>query len=166
MNKKQIGAFLKVMSKDKSRAVLCSAYIDLYNNKPVMVATDAYILSAVYLPDLDKSYVGKRITREAIEKWYKLADGRIKFNGSTIQDLMEDDVYNNRAISGQYPDWQSVIKINNNPTNKIGFNADYAKIIQELNGSDGLTYSLNGDLGAMVSDTELAFSMIMPLRNK
>ncbi len=164
MNRKQVNAFLKVMSKDTSRPVLCSALVDKYNDKAVLVATDGYVLTAVYLGETDESYIGKRITRESIEKWYKLADGKSRLTGESLQDLMEDDVHNGREISGNYPQWQQLVPGEPQPTEFIAFNADFAKVVQDLNASDGLRFTLNGKLGAMVSDTDVALTLIMPLK--
>lgn len=163
MNRKQVNAFLKIMSKDKFRPVLCSALIDKLNNKDVLVATDGYVLTAVYLEYVDDSYIGKRISREAIERWYKLADGKSILNGDTLQELMEDDAYNGRDLYGDYPKWQQLVPRESQPTDSIAFNADFAKKVQDLNGVDGLTYTLNGKLGAMVSDTDVAYTMLMPI---
>lgn len=164
MNRKQVNAFLKVMSKDTSRPVLCSTLIDKFNDKPVMVVTDGYILAAVYLDYVDDSYIGKRITRAAIEKWYKLADGKSRLTGDSIQELMEDDVHNGRDLYGDYPKWQGIVPKEHAAVDTIAFNADFAKTLQDLNGKDGLTYKLSGKLGAMVSDTDVAFCMLMPLK--
>ena len=164
MNRKQVNAFLKIMSKDKFRPVLCSTLIDKFYNKPVLVATDGYVLAAVYLEYVDDSYIGKRISREAIERWYKLADGKSILNGDTLQELMEDDVYNGRELNGDYPKWQQIVPKESQAVDTIAFNADFAKTVQDLNGVDGLTYKLNGKLGAMVSDTDVAYTILMPMK--
>lgn len=164
MNRKQVNAFLKVMSKDVTRPVLCSTLVDKFNDKPVLVVTDGYILAAVYMEDVDDSYIGKRITRAAIERWYKLADGKSRLTGETIQELMEDDVHNGRDMYGDYPKWQGIVPKETGAVDTIAFNADFAKTLQDLNGKEGLTYKLSGKMGAMVADTDVAFAMLMPLK--
>lgn len=164
MNRKQVNAFLKIMSKDNTRPVLCSTYIDKFRDKPVLVVTDGYVLAAVYMEDVDDSYIGKRITRAAIEKWYKLADGKSRLTGESIQELMEDDVHNGRDIYGDYPKWQQLVPEGTQAVDTIAFNADFAKTVQDLNGVYGLTFKLNGKLEAMVSDTDVAYTMLMPLK--
>lgn len=164
MNRKQVNAFLKVMSKDTSLPVLCSTLVDEFNGKRGLVATDGYVLTIAYLDDVDDSYVGKRITRTAIEKWYKLADGKSRLTGETIQELMEDDVHNGRELYGDFPKWQQIVPKESQAVDTIAFNADFAKTVQDLNAVDGLTYTLNGKLGAMVSDTDVAYTMLMPLK--
>lgn len=166
MNRKQVNAFLKIMSKDTSRPVLCTTLVDSFRGKAVLVATDGYVLTAVYLgEETDESYIGKRITRTAIEKWYKLADGKSRFTGESLQDLMEDDVHNGRELDGKYPEWQKLVPGEPSPSDTIAFNADFGKTAQDLNAAEGLTLKLNGKLGAMVSDTDVAYTLIMPLKS-
>lgn len=165
MNRKQVNAFLKIMSKDTSRPVLCSTLVDKFRDKPVLVVTDGYVLTAVYLDYADDSYIGKRITRASIEKWYKLADGKSRLGGEHLQELMEDDIHNGRDVSGDYPKWQQLLPGESQPVDTIAFNADFAKTVQDLNGIPGLTLKLNGKLGALASDTEVAYSLIMPLKS-
>lgn len=164
MNRKQVNAFLKVMSKDTSRPVLCSTLIDEFNGKRGLVATDGYILTIVYLDDVDDSHLGKRITREAIEKWYKLADGKSRLTGEDLQDLLEDDVHSGRQVDGTYPEWQKLVPSETSPVDTIAFNADFAKIVQDLNATVGVTMKLTGKLGAMIVETDTSYSLIMPLK--
>lgn len=164
MNRKQVNAFLKVMSKDNTRPILCSTLIDEFNGKRGLVATDGYVLTIVYLDDVDDSHVGKRITREAIEKWYKLADGKSRLTGEDLQELLEDDVHNNREKYGDYPQWQKLVPSETAPVDTIAFNADFAKIVQDLNATVGVTMKLTGKLGAMIVETDTSYSLIMPLK--
>lgn len=168
MNRKQVNAFLKIMMKDKMRPVLESAYVDELNGRTVLVATDGYVLTAVYIEDA-KDYIGKRVTREAVEKWYKLADGKSRLTGDTIQELMEDDQYNARELTGNYPEWKKLL-----PTTpdtdafvrdmSISFNANYVKLVQDLNGDESVKMTLYGKLAPMVVESETALSVIMPVK--
>lgn len=169
MNRKQVNAFLKIMSKDTIRPVLCSAYIDKWNGNNVIVATDGYMLTALKFDDIDDQYVGKRISREAIEKWYKLADGKSRFTGEIIQELMEDDVHNARNMSDEYPKWQQLMPslVDTDAFIKdtsISFNADFTKIAQDLLNSGSVTMKLYGKLSPMIIDNEVAMIMIMPMK--
>ena len=47
MNKKQVGALLKIMGKDNMRPALMVGKVDRYDDKLVQVATDGYKLTAV-----------------------------------------------------------------------------------------------------------------------
>lgn len=164
MNRKQVNAFLKVMSKDTVRPVLCSTLVDEFNGKRGLVATDGYVLTMVFLDDVDDSYLGKRITRQALEKWYKLADGKSQLTGESLQELMEDDVHNGRDLEGNYPKWQRLVPKETSAVDTIAFNADFAKIVQDLNSTSGVTMKLTGKLGAMIVETETSYSLIMPLK--
>jgi len=165
MNRKQVNAFLKVMSKDTSRPVLCTTLVDEFNGKRGLVTTDSYVLTIVYLDDVDDSHVGKRISREAIEKWYKLADGKSRLTGESLQELMEDDVHNGRELYGKYPEWQKLVPSETSAIDTIAFNADFAKIVQDINGTVGVTMKLTGKLGAMIVETDTSYSLIMPLKS-
>lgn len=165
MNRKQVNAFLKVMSKDTSRPVLCSTLIDEFNGRRGLVATDSYVLTIVYLDYIEDSHIGKRITRQALEKWYKLADGKSRLTGEELQDLLEDDVHNGRDVSGNYPEWQLLVPKETSAVDTIAFNADFAKIVQDLNGTAGVTMKLTGKLGAMIVETDTSYSLIMPLKS-
>lgn len=164
MNRKQVNAFLKVMSKDTSRPVLCSTLVDEFNGKRGLVATDGYVLTIVYLDYVDDSHVGKRITRQALEKWYKLADGKSRLTGEELQDLLEDDVHSGRQVDGKYPEWQKLVPSETQAVDTIAFNADFARIIQDINGTVGVTMKLTGKLGAMIVETDTSYSLIMPLK--
>ena len=169
MNRKQVNTFLKIMMKDNTRPGLECGYIDLYNDRPVIVATDGYILSAVYLDDEARNHVGKRVTRDSIERWYKLADGRSLFTGDTIQQLLEEDVREGRTIPGAYPAWQTLI-----PSNKdfykfkddmtISFNADFMKLAQDLSVDNNVKVSIYGKLSPLVIESETSLTLIMPVK--
>lgn len=166
MNRKQVNAFLKVMSKDKTRPVLCSAYIDNYNGKNVLVATDGYILVAMKLEDIEQDHIGKRVSREAVERWYKLADGRSRLSGADIQDMMEFDQFNQSDLDGVYPEWQKLIPQGGESSlDSISFNANYAKILQDVRGVDGLTLKMYGKLAPMIHEDETGLYILMPMKD-
>lgn len=165
MNRKQVNAFLKVMSKDKARPVLCSAYIDDYKGKGVLVATDGYVLVAMRLEDIEQDHIGKRVSREAVERWYKLADGRSRLSGADLQDMMEFDQFNQSYLDGVYPQWQQLVP-QGEPTSldSIAFNANYAKMLQDVRGIDGLNLKMYGKLAPMVHEDETGLYILMPMR--
>ncbi len=161
MNKKQVNAFLKVMSKDKMRAVLCNAHIDEYNGKTVLVATNSYVLSAINI-EVDSELVGKTIKREAIEVWYKLATTRNKLDGDALAELASN-VANLSDLT--YPEWKKVLPdgyMSGETTMK--FNADYAKTLQDLSGEEALAWKLYGTISPMVATTENGLYVMMPMK--
>src|SRR5690606_8876481 len=139
MNKKQVGAFLKVMGKDDMRPVLKTAYIDKYNDRLVMVATDGYKLSAVYLDEDAEPLLGRLIRREAIERWYKLATGKSRLTGEELVRVSADDyAQHNEYQDGTYPQWQALVpKGEIEGQGEMAFNAEFFKIVQDLEASDG-----------------------------
>ena len=169
MNRKQVGVFLKIMMKDKTRPALECGYIDKLNGKHVIVATDGYVLTAVYLDDLSEDYIGKKVTRASIEKWYKLADGRSRFTAETIQELMEDDVREVRQVEGNYPDWQKLIPVTADVNQfisdmTIAFNADFVKLAQDLSGQPNIKLKLYGKLSPLVAESDTGITLIMPIK--
>lgn len=165
MNRKQVNAFLKVMSKDKFRPVLCSAHIDEYKGKGVLVATDGYMLVAMKLEDIEQDHIGKRVSREAVERWYKLADGRSRLSGADLQEMMEFDQFNKSDLDGVYPPWLQLLP-QGEPTglDSISFNANYAKMLQDVRGIDGLTLKMYGKLAPMVHEDETGLYVLMPMK--
>ena len=161
MNKKQVNAFLKVMSKDAMRPVLRNAHIDEYNGKTVLVATNGYILSSINI-EVDSELVGKTIRREAIEVWYKLATGKSRFDGEAVAEL----VGNSANLSDiEYPKWQNVMPTSETkPQEAMMFNAEYAKTLQDLSGESGLVWKLHGKLSPMVATTENGTYVMMPMK--
>lgn len=165
LNKKQVGAFLKIMSKDDSRPVICSAKVDIYEDKAVLVATDGYVLTALNLDTEDATEIqGKMVRRSAFEKWYKLATGKDRLTTQELVRLSSEDYGDNGDyLSGEYPKWQGLV-----PTGEpegqdvMSFNADFFKNVQDLQGSDGLTVTLYGKLAPMVIKNDAGVTLVMP----
>lgn len=165
MNKKQVGAFLKVMSKDQSRPVLMCAKVDEYEGKAVLVATDGYILAAVNIDNEDaEPLMGRLIRREAIERWYKLATGKDRLDARTLAEVSaEDYAMNDGYADYEYPKWKNIIPTGDvSGSNHIAFNAEYAKVLQDLDGSDGLIWNIYGEIKPMVAPTDNGLYLLMP----
>lgn len=166
MNKKQVAALLKVISKDETRpeALRC-AYIDKYNDKVVMVATDGYKLAAIYLTEDHEHLVGRLVRREAIEKWYKLSTGKSRLIDD-IEQVSNEDYAASGSYAQNYPKWQTVLPVTEPDGQKVmRFNAEFFKLIQELDGADDLVVTLYGDLAPMEVKTERGFYLVMPMKN-
>jgi hypothetical protein len=151
LNKSQVRSFLEVISSDESREVLTYAYIDLYKGRPVLVATNSYILAAIYLPDELKEHVGKFISRADITRWYKLAKAKDMLGANDLLEMASGDK------PFKYPDWQRLIDSQeeqgperSGATDKISFDAKYAMTLQSLAGQQ-LVYTLHGRRGVMVA---------------
>lgn len=170
MNRKQVYAFLKVMGKDNSRPVLATGKIDELDGKPVLVATDGYILTAVYLDEEAKDLVGRIIRRESFERWYKLADGRARLTYDELERISDEEYHREGSwLDVQYPKWQGLVPKERDTDGftkdmSIAFNADFVKIVQDLNADTKVKIDLYGKLAPMVIKTEQSFSMIMPMK--
>lgn len=165
LNKKQVGALLKIMSKDDSRPVLCSAKVDTFDDKTVLAFTDGYQLTALYLDAEDATEIlGKMVRRSAIEKWYKLATGKSRLTTQELVTVFADDYGQHGSyLEGNYPEWQGLVPQGiTEPQEKMSFNAEFFKNVQDLYDSEGLTVKLYGILAPMVVDVEQGMSLVMP----
>lgn len=168
MNKKQVGALLKVMSKDDMRPILCSGYVDKFRDEVVLVVTDGYKLAAVKMGDDAEELMGKMIRRSAIERWYKLATGKSRLTGEELVHVASDDYGQHGSYrDGNFPQWQGLVP-NEEPEKQdtMHFNADFFKVVQDLDGADSLEVKLYGKLAPMVVDTERGYYMVMPMKSK
>lgn len=166
MNKKQLGAFLKVMSKDEMRPILCTAKVELYHGEPVLVATDGYQLAAIKLDNDANELLGKMIRRSALEKWYKLATGKDRLTGQELVRVSADDYgEHNGYMEGTYPDWSKLVP-RGDPSGQevMHFNADYFKTVQDLDGENSVRVKLYGKLSPMVFETERGLYLVMPMK--
>lgn len=166
MNKKQVAAFLKVMSKDDTRPVLCAGYVDKFDDKVALVATDGYKLSAVYLDEDAEELVGKLVRRSAFERWYKLASNKDIITGEELKRISSEDfALNDGYLDAKFPEWQNLVpKREQEPQASMHFNAEFFKIVQDLNGDDSVHVQLYGMLAPMVVKSDKAFSMVMPMK--
>lgn len=151
MKKQQVKALLDILK--NYREPLTYLQVDLYQNKPVLVATDSYILVALYADESLRDKVGQGMTRNQLEIWYKLATAKSVFEAKDVETEKND----------RYPKWQQIIEATKpEPTNKIGFNAKFATRLEAIAGEQ-LYYELSGD-GAMVANTENGLFVLMPLK--
>lgn len=167
LNKKQVGALLKVMGKDESRAILTSVYIDKWGDDTVLVATNGYIMAILQLdPEDAEPLVGKMIRREAIERWYKLATGKSRLNTMELVQVSSDDyAQHGEYQTGEYPRWQSVVPSGvADGADEIAFNADLAKTLQDLDGSEGLMWTVYGKLRPLMANTDNGTYLVMPVK--
>ena len=165
MNKKQVGALLKVMSKDTSRPILRTGYVDNYNGKTVLVATDGYQLAAVYMEGAE-DLEGKLIRREAIERWYKLATAKSTLTGAELKHVSADDfALHDSYESGVYPPWQQLVpSLTRESAGRVAFNADYMKNMQDINGGIGLEWHFGQQLEPILAKNEHGIYLVMPMK--
>lgn len=165
MNKKQVGALLKVMSKDTTRPAMCAGYVDSYEGKTVLVATDGYAMAIVNMEGA-KELEGKLIRREAIEKWYKLATSKSRLTGEELVHVSADDYAQHGEYSRyNYVPWKDILpRGETQPQASMKFNAEYFKTMQDIEGVPATRVELYGALKPMVMRGELGTYIVMPMK--
>jgi hypothetical protein len=161
LKRPQVKAMLDIISKDNTRPAIENAKVVKYGDKLYLTGTDGYVMFMLEVED--DSLQGRTIYRSYIETWYKLASGK----DYLTEEVLEGMTYNDDT----FPDITPIVDraLVGADSDKIGFNADYAKKIQALFASDGLTFKLNGILGAMVHEQtgdNSGYGILMPLKVK
>ena len=163
LTKKQVKSLLEVMSSDKTREVLTTAYIDEFEDKYYLVATDGYTLAAIILDTDASGYVGRFVKRDDLIRWYKLASTK---DVLTEQELLIGMSRKALQSDASYPNWKdiytSIIK-SKFETDTFHINADYFKTMQELVG--GLPVKYLNYHNAFIAKQELGMFIIMKLKD-
>jgi len=164
MNKKQVGALLKVMGKDDMKPALMHGLIDEYEGKLAIVATNGYALAIVYLDGGDELVKGTLVRRESIEKWYKLATGKSRLNGNELERVIADEFGDYHELSkSPFPQYKSLIPEEfRQPAGAIAFNAVFISALQELDGGEPLTWNIGGALQPVLAKTDRGVYLFMP----
>ena len=161
LTKKQVKAFLEVISSDTSRPVICTAKVDTYEGRTVLIATDGYQLAALDAPGL-KGHEGKLIDRTELIKWYKLAGTKDRLDEKALIEMpnaRDDDKW-----YGEYPEWVKIIEAQHpGEITKIALNARYMLTMQTL-ADKTLVYTANGQRGAVTAREDNNLYVIMPLK--
>jgi len=167
MNKKQVGALLKIISKDDLRPALATAAVQLYQGYPYIIATNGYALAAIKLDESATGLLGKIIRRDAIERWYKLANGKSRLDSTELEDISKDDFAKHGSyLDVKFPEWTKLVPdMFRRPTGSIKINATYMQTLQELDGSDNLIWNIGGELEPLVSTTERGIYIFMPMKS-
>nr|DAV61453.1 MAG TPA: DNA polymerase III subunit beta [Caudoviricetes sp.] len=167
MNKKQLGAFLKVVYKGKDRPALTNILIDRIKGRTCLVGTNGVILAAVFVDGLDE-WVGRQIARIDLEASYKAMTSRVSdlFGASEVAEIMD----NGRNVTTKFPDYMSIITpyLEGEPVGqaRMSFNADFFKLVQDINGEGNITVDLHGEIKPMVFKSERGIYIVMPMTLK
>lgn len=156
LTRKQVKAYLDVLSNDDYRPALCRAAISLKDGKPYLAATNSYILAALKLDDSYSELVGKCVLREELVKWYKLADGKSVLTDDVLKDMLVDN-------AEKFPGWDALVPKSTTATESIGFHPKYAVALCAVADQD-LNWKLNGTTGPMLAETSRGIYMLMPSR--
>lgn len=161
LTKKQVKAFLEVISSDTSRPIICTAKIDTYKGRTVLIATDGYQLAALDAPGL-KGQEGKLIDRTELIKWYKLASSKDRLDENTL--IKMPDARDSEKWYGEYPEWIKIIEAQHpGEITKVALNAKYMLTMQILADAP-ILYTTNGQRGAVTAYENNNLYVIMPLK--
>lgn len=165
LTKKQVKAFLEVLSSDDTRPILTQASIELYNDVSHLVATDSYKLAAIPVNGVS-DIIGKRIPREELVKWYKLAGNKDLFTDENVRELATIDPEEH----GKYPAWQEIVpKLDEEttPQHSFGAQASYMLTMEKLSEQDGGMYwDFYKDHVMLVNRTNGSLYVVMELRKR
>lgn len=160
LKRQQVKAMLDIISKDNTRPAIENAKVVKYEDKLYLTGTDGYVM---FMLEVENEHLlGRAINRVQIERWYKLATGKDYLTEEVLDEMEYTD--------DEFPNIEGIMNnaMTGGETDKIGFNADYAKKVQVLFGVGGLTLSLNGRLGAMLYEHKeqdnKGYGIIMPLK--
>lgn len=160
LSRRQVKALLDVVSADEMRPILCRAEVQLFEDRPYLVATNSYMLAAIKLPEAFTDLVGHSITRQDLVKWYKLATGRDQFTEDNVRELAT-------VHDGKYPEWQRLVPTGEAvPMSSMVFNADYCATMQVLADTKGLEWKYFGALAPMLAKTADKILIVMPMKNQ
>ena len=172
LTKKQVKAFLEVLSSDDARPVLTQASIELYNDVSHLVATDGYTLAAIPVNGVS-DMIGRRIEREDLVKWYKLASNKDIFTDENVRELAKE-VYTDFGekdtegkLYGKYPEWQKLVPTGEHGSfSTVSLNAKYLLTMQTLVGQDeGIEMQFYGDkFSPVVIKHDGILCLVMPLK--
>lgn len=165
MNKKQVTALLKVLSKDTFRETLNHAYIDRYEGKLVMIATDGYKMALIYIDEDAAELEGRFIRRDALERWARAANAKSRLSGDELLELSRGDY----GLHGGYYDkppvpWKNIFEGGDTEAQTImKFDGEFTKILQDVNGGVPLAYELYGANQKMVAKSDIGVFVLMPI---
>ncbi len=168
MNKKQVTALLKVLSKDTFRETLNHAYIDRYEGKLVMIATDGYKMALIYIDEDAAELEGRFIRRDALERWARAANAKSRLSGDELLELSRGDYGLHSGYYDKPPvPWKRIFEGGDTEAQKImRFDGEFAKILQDVNAGIPLAYELYGANQKMVAKSDIGVFVLMPITMK
>jgi DNA polymerase III sliding clamp (beta) subunit (PCNA family) len=168
LNKKQVGALLKVIPKLDSRPLLDGLRVTQKDGQWYAIATNGYVLVILHLDNDTDGIKEGTIRQDAIERWHRLATGK---NRLTTHELIntvwaDDYAHHNSYAKNEYPDMFALLEAGEaeiEATPKLTFNAEYMKLIQDITNKP-VTYTLHGTMKPMVARDEGNTYVLMPIK--
>lgn len=172
LTKRQVKAFLSVLSDDSTRPVLTQASIELYNGVTHIVATDGYTLAAIPVNGV-ADIIGHRIERSDIVKWYKLASAKDTFTDENVRELARPtytdfgDNDTDGKLYGKYPEWQKLIPSGDSvDMSTISINSEYLLTMQTLINNGPLMLNFYGkNAPVVIRGVNNMLCVVMPCKS-
>ena len=160
LTKKQVKGVLNVLKTQvKGRPVLSNLIIDYMDNEVRLGFTNSYIVGSWKLTGCD-GLIGKGITYESLEIWYKLSKPN-----AVIDDLWI--MANAVMIEGEdvYPKLDRYVPVNKPdvPLARLAINAEYLNTLQTIAGGYIQMY-FGGELSAILCECDDFLGVILPVR--
>jgi hypothetical protein len=163
LSKYQVKAFLNVMGDDTSRPVLYGAYVDEYEGRTVLVATNGYVLAALDTPELSE-HKGEFINRNTFKQWHKDHSAKVQMTSDDIIAALQP--LKTSETNWAYPKWQLIIDgLKPGSVDKIAINGRYMDTMQDLNDGEPMTWGFSeGKYSPVIARANNNIYVIMPLR--
>jgi hypothetical protein len=170
MNKTQVGNLLKVIPKD-GHTSLEVVYIDTTEDHYSLVATNGHVLVSFTIDNRVirgmEELVGKQIRRRYIERWYKLADRKSVLDSDALIELYNLQHVDGQDVTTNFPDYKRFLPRQDriqSLTGEVGFNANYMKLCQDIEGADYMRWNIGQPLEPIFSYTERGKYVVMPIK--
>lgn len=158
ITKRQVKILLDI-TKNDTREVLTRLKIDQHDGRTYLVCTDSYRLVAIEI-DVASDVIGKTVTRDELEKWYKLANSKDVLTDQDIETLAKNSEQPSHLI--QYPAWRKIVPVAEPVAEtSISINGRYLLDFDILADSN-LVYELHDQLYMAKSD--MGIFIVMGLR--
>ena len=158
LTKKQVKALIACMSPDSTRPAIHCCYIDTYDGKTAIIATDGYKM--VILTDESFSVLepGTIIPFDSLNVWYKLASAKHFLNAEDISIMCT-------ISEAVYPDYKALLPDDEHkhPISGFGVNGEFVKTLETLSGVP-LWFETYGDAQPMIARHNDNIYVLMPRR--
>jgi len=161
LSKKQVGAVIKVLEKNKDvRPLLSHMMIDRKNeNEPlVVIVTDGFtmsILNAGMAADEHADLIGKGVPVDALKRWYATADSKDTY---TADDIVRDATDLPQPIMT----WKNIIPTTPAPIDRVALNPHLMLCLETI-AQQPLVYTTYGEGRPLVAKQFGDTYVLMPI---
>lgn len=158
LNKKQVGAVIKILSNHPDRPMMEYLRIDTMDNQPnlVTVATNGFVMAVIQTglsAEVHRNLIGKGVHLDEFKRWYATASNKDLFGEEQVMEATTDI---------NYPfDWHRAIPATPAPVNQVFVDPDLMKLLEGAAGTP-LCYTAYGDNTALIAKEAGNMYLIMP----